>query len=360
MFDFSKTILFPFKYQIPNYVDKHIQEVSALHRMMKFFRRNLFLFIKRQKNLEIFSILPNHKSILWINISAPSLGDSLMDLSSRVMLADKNVDLYTSKKNAHLYFDDEIFRNVFTNKLELINNIYDLVILDSYSTRSIKIKAKVAPHNLFVGIYGFFNGPEVNRILYSYHQLNNLLGYEKSETEINNIAKNILSISDSDKSVVTDLLPKEFIAICIGGEWQYKTYQKWGDLIEKIFKKNQKINIVLLGSSNAQRQSQDLIVRFNNYKFIDLVSKLTFNQTAEVIKRSKISICCDGGLMHAANAVNANIIALIARLKPEMLLVNDNAVALFDKNNVNNIEVESVFNIYCEMSSLFDNNLQGE
>jgi len=43
-----------------------------------------------------------------------------------------------------------------------------------------------------------------------------------------------------------------------------------------------------------------------------------------------------------------------------MLLVNDNAVALFDKNNVNNIEVESVFNIYCEMSSLFDNNLQGE
>lgn len=276
------------------------------------------------------------------------------------MLADKNVDLYTSKKNAHLYFDDEIFRNVFTNKLELINNIYDLVILDSYSTRSVKIKAKVAPHNLFVGIYGFFNGPEVNRILYSYHQLNNLLGYEKSETEINNIAKNILSISDSDKSVVTDFLPKEFIAICIGGEWQYKTYQKWGDLIEKIFKKNQKINIVLLGSSNAQRQSQDLIVRFNNYKFIDLVSKLTFNQTAEVIKRSKISICCDGGLMHAANAVNANIIALIARLKPEMLLVNDNAVALFDKNNVNNIEVESVFNIYCEMSSLFDNNLQGE
>lgn len=360
MFDFSKTISFPFKYQIPNYVDKHIQEVSVLHRMIKFFRRNLFLFIKRQKNLEIFAILPNHKNILWINISAPSLGDSLMDLSSRVMLADKNVDLYTSKKNAHLYFDDEIFRNVFTNKLELINNIYDLVILDSYSTRSVKIKAKVAPHNLYVGIYGFFNGPEVNRILYSYHQLNNLLGYEKSETEINNIAKNILSISDSDKSVVTDFLPKEFIAICIGGEWQYKTYQKWGDLIEKIFKKNQKINIVLLGSSNAQRQSQDLKARFNNYKFIDLVSKLTFNQTAEVIKRSKISICCDGGLMHAANAVNANIIALIARLKPEMLLVNDNAVALFDKNNVNNIEVESVFNIYCEMSSLFDNNLQGE
>jgi len=286
MFDFSKTISFPFKYQIPNYVDKHIQEVSVLHRMIKFFRRNLFLFIKRQKNLEIFAILPNHKNILWINISAPSLGDSLMDLSSRVMLADKNVDLYTSKKNAHLYFDDEIFRNVFTNKLELINNIYDLVILDSYSTRSVKIKAKVAPHNLFVGIYGFFNGPEVNRILYSYHQLNNLLGYEKSETEINNIAKNILSISDIDKSVVTDFLPKEFIAICIGGEWQYKTYQKWGDLIEKIFKKNQKINIVLLGSSNAQRQSQ----------------------AAEVIKRSKISICCDGGLMHAANAVNANIL----------------------------------------------------
>ena len=360
MFNFSKTFLFPFKYQIPNYVDKHIQEISKLQRIIKYFKRNLFLYIKSQKNLEIFSILPNHQNILWINISAPSLGDSLMDLSSRVMLENKNVDLFTSNKNAHIYVNDEIFKNVFTSKNELINNSYDLVILDSYSTRSVNIKVKVAPSNSFVGMYGFFNGPEVNRILFSYHQLNNLLGYVKSESEINNIAKNILSISDSDKRIVADIVPKEYLAISIGGEWKYKIYEKWGDLIQKIIKNNEKINIVLIGSKNAQNQSQELINRFNNYQFINLVSTLTFNQTAEVIKRSKVLICCDGGLMHAANAVNANIIALIARLRPEMLFVNDNQIALFDKNDVNNIEVETVFKSYSEISNLFDNHLQGE
>ena len=48
----------------------------------------------------------------------------------------------------------------------------------------IKIKSKVAPKIFFVGIYGYFNGPEVNRILFSFHQMNNLLGYAYSENEI--------------------------------------------------------------------------------------------------------------------------------------------------------------------------------
>ena len=51
----------------------------------------------------------NHKEILWINISAPSLGDSLTDLSSRTMLSDRKVDLFTDKKNSDLYKDDFIF-----------------------------------------------------------------------------------------------------------------------------------------------------------------------------------------------------------------------------------------------------------
>ena len=273
------------------------------------------------------------------------------------MLKNKQVDLYTSKKNANIYLNDEIFKNVYTKKNELINKSYDLVILDSYSTRSVNIKSKVAPLDNFVGIYGYFNGPEVNRILFSHHQLNNLLGYDKSETEVNNTAKNVISISHTDKILIADIIPEVYLAITIGGEWKYKVYENWGNLIEKIIKQNNKIKIVLIGSKNAQNQSNELIKRFNHYQFVNLVSKLTFNQTAEVIKQSKLLICCDGGLMHAANAVNANVIALIARLKPDMLFGNDNSIAIFDEDDVNNIKVEEIFKHYEEMANLFDNHL---
>jgi len=361
MLSFKKTYTLQFKYKIPNYINFHLHEVSFIRRFVKFYKRYLYIVFKGQKKLEVFSILPAHKKILWINISAPSLGDSLMDLSSRVMLKNKKIDLYTSKKNAHIYFNDSIFNRVYTEKNELIQNSYDLVILDSYSSRSVHIKTKLAHSIPFVGMYGFFNGPEVNRILFSFHQINLLLGYVKSEDEINGIASNLISISDDDMKIVEAIIPKKkYLAISIGGEWKYKVYEKWGDLIQKIISNNENIKIVLIGSINAENQSRELIKRFDNYQFVDLVSKLTFNQTAEVIRQSEVLICCDGGLMHAASAVNANIIALIARLQADMLFTNDAAITLFDKSDVNNIEVEDVFKSYIEMTNLFDNHLQAE
>ena len=137
----------------------------------------IYIVIKRQRKLEVFNILPKYKKILWINVSAPSLGDSLMDLSGRVLLKDRTIDLYTDKKNANLYQNDFIFSKIFTHNNKVDSSRYDVVIIDSYSTRSINIKAKIAPFTVFVGMFGYYNGPEVNRVLFSFHQLNHLLGY---------------------------------------------------------------------------------------------------------------------------------------------------------------------------------------
>ena len=86
-----------------------------------------------QKNLELFSILPHHSRILWINFSAPSIGDSLMDLSSRVMLKGKKIDLFTSPKNSHLFINDEIFSEIYDRIADVNHKTPDLFILDSYS-----------------------------------------------------------------------------------------------------------------------------------------------------------------------------------------------------------------------------------
>ena len=266
MFNFEKIYTLPFKYQIPNYIQVFLKKNPTIKTFLKFFKRYLYLILMRQKLLEIKGIFPEHNNILWINISAPSLGDSLMDLSSRVMLKGREVDLFTDNKNADLYKDDIIFSAIYTDKKQVIKNKYDLVIVDSYSTRSIYIKSEIAGLTPFVGMFGFFNGPEVNRVLFSFHQMNKLLGYKRNESQINSIAKSIISISNLDKKIVQNFnLPATFISIALGGEWSYRAYQNWNSVIEEIIQIDNDVNIVLLGSSNAKYISEEIVSKFSNF-----------------------------------------------------------------------------------------------
>jgi len=361
MLAFNRTYKLPFKYAIPTYTKQYLKNKSIYQQFIKFFKRYIFIVLNGQKNLETFSILPCHHKILWINLSASSLGDSLMDLSSRVMLLDKNVDLFTNKKNKHIYQNDEIFKNIFSQVNEMKKIKYNLVILDSYSTRSIKVKSLIAPNSPYVGMFGYFNGPEVNRILFSFHQMNNLLGNNLHEGEINNIAKNLITISESDKLIVNDIVDKNYIAIALGGEWEYKTYKKWDEIIEQLIAHNQDLSIVLIGSDNAIQQSLEIIKKFSEHNFLNFVARLSFNQTIEVIRQSKLLLCCDGGLLHGATAVNANTLALLARLTPEMLLTKNTSVSsLYDTDNVNTISVNDILSEYHEAFNLFDSRPQDE
>lgn len=358
MLNFHRTYTVPFKYSIPNYISIHLQKVKLYSRAFKFLRRYLYLIFLRQKNLEISRILPAHKKILWINVSAPSLGDSLMDLSSRRLLSGRTVDLYTDEKNSNLYLNDKYFNKIFTNCNDLYSREYDLVILDSFSSRTIKIKAKIAPKIIFVGMFGYFNGPEVNRILYSFHQMNYLLDYPMIEEEIIDNAQNSLSISRKDQEIVQNIIPKNYITISLGGEWKYKTYQKWKEVLNQLLLDNKNIKIIFVGSNNALIPSKQLLKSFPDDQLLNFTSLLSFNQTAEVIRKSEVFLCCDGGLMHAATALNAKIVALFARLTPEMLLSkNTNLYSLYDQENVNNIRPSKVISKYYEAINSADNHL---
>ena len=115
------------------------------------------------------------------------------------------------------------------------------------------------------------------------------------------------------------------------------------------------VNIVLLGSSNAKYISEEIVSKFSNFNIFDCVDKFTFNQTSQIIKKSQILLCCDGGLMHSANSVNTPIVALFARLSPEMRLTDSiMGFSLQDRNDVNNIEVKDVLTKYREASNFVD------
>jgi len=361
MLSYKKTFTLPFKFKIPSYTKEYLEKKSLLS-LIKYLKRFIYIYFKRQQKLEIFEISSMHNNILWINFSAPSLGDSLMDLSGRVMLSNKKLDLLTDKKNVDLYKDDLFFTCVFSRK-ELVRNInYDLIIIDSYSTKSIKIKTDVALSTPYVGVYGYYNGPEVNRVLFCFHQLNNLLGYGKSEEEINNIAKSSISISSGDLQFINTLMiPKKYIAIVIGGEWSYRTYNNWTKLIEKLLLKDKSLNIILLGSDNAKATEKQILNHFPDLNLLSYVAKLTFNQTSQIINMADFLFCCDGGLMHAANSFHTRNVSLFARLKPEMQLTKAcKSFPLFDTDDVNNISVDEIMLTYLEAVSFSHNHLPSE
>jgi hypothetical protein len=358
MIGFEKTYKLPFRFNIPNYIQNFLVDSSMLKCRIKYVKRLLFLIIKGQKFLEINKVMPEHKRILWINISAPSLGDSLMDLSSRILLEDKTIDLFTNKKNANLYKNDQTFNSIYTNKVDVELFIYDLVIIDSFSTRSIDIKSQIASKTNYVGMFGYFNGPEVNRVLYSFHRMNQLLGYFKSENKINEIAKCSISISKSDEELVRSLkLPSKYIAIAIGGEWKYRTYRNWIEVIKGLFQIDEDLTIVLVGSKNAEDSISKFLKLNSSLNIINCVNQYTFNQTSEIIKRAKLLLCCDGGLMHSANAVGTPTISMFARLSPKMQLTQSiNAKTFYDRKDVNNILSKDIIIKYQEFSKYGSSN----
>jgi len=362
MSDYKKTHTLPFKFDIPNYSQAFLEETSAFKRWLKYIKRYFYILLRRQNKLEVFNILPSHNRILWINLSAPSLGDSLMDLSNRVMLRNKSIDLFTDKKNAILYDDDQVFSNVYTQKEEVGSSKYDLVIIDSYSTKSINIKSNLASTTPYIGMFGYYNGPEVNRVLFSFHQMNHLLGYIKSEDDINSSSKISLFISNEDQEIVKNIgLPAEYITIALGGEWKYRIYNQWNEVIEKLIASNKDINIALIGSGNAKDISEKLLKKMPLKNLFNCVDKFTFKQTAQIIKKSQVLLCCDGGLMHAANAVNTPIVSLFAKLTPTMQLTeNIVSFALFNATDVNNISVKSIVEEYSKYINYVGSHLQVE
>ena len=75
-------------------------------------------------------------------------------------------------------------------------------------------------------------------------------------------------------------LPSSYIAIALGGEWAYRTYNKWSEVIDKLAKKNDKLNFVFVGSDNAKESAKALAEAFTRDNIFNCVAKFTFNETA--------------------------------------------------------------------------------
>ena len=294
---------------VPSDVNRFLLEgkVSSLKWLFKYLKRRVFCFIF----IEVLGFIPekknissSHRRILWINWAAPSLGDSLMDLSSRVFLADREVILLTHPKNAALYSNhDRWLTAVYSSPLILVAELgphaFDLVICDSFSPRVLMRKLCVAPLVEFCGIYGYLNGFEVHRTLFSFSRMMELLALERSDYPVRpviSLPDNYINFSGTD------------VCIAVGGEWAFRTYENWLPVVKWLH--HRKLSVTLIGSSNGAEQA--LSIKNEIPSVVSTVGKLTLAEVIGQIASCKIFIGADGGLWHVACAIPVPTIVLFA------------------------------------------------
>lgn len=340
----------PFTNEIPLDLSP-IQNKSALSLLWRRLRPAISLALRRQFPLQREKIDRNLRRVLWIYKGSPQIGDSLMDLASRVLLAEHGiqVDLCTDPHLAKLYHADDVFGSVFSDASQLIPHTYDLVILDSFKWRCLEDKFRYLPRLPFVTMRGYFSGPEFNRTLFSFCRMNQLLDAGLSNAQLHARALPHLCSSQADRAATEAMaIPSGSIALAIGGASPGRTYCHWDKVVAALLQRNENSSFVLLGSSNAVTMRDAILRVANQYaaaaRIIDCVDRYTLTQTFEILRRCTLAVAADGGLLHIANAADISSVSLFDRhIAPALrLTAATRSITLQSIDAISDIPVDEV------------------
>ncbi len=292
-----------------------VEESARPKWVLKYLKRWLYVFLRGQRLLEQQRIPADAERILWVNMTAPSLGDALMDTSGRSLLAGRCVHLLTSKANAVLFADDGFFEKVFVDANaaagEHVDHPYDLAIIDSYSPRSISKKIQVSKSLPFVGLYGYLNGFEVHRTLYSYHRLGLLLGLSLDDLIGRRRVHHRLGLPEKNDASTSP--SQRIVCIGVGGEWPFRTYRYWAEVLQQVLVSTEDVTMFLLGSNNGLADAMALTERFSNSgRVFNLVGTLSIDESCRILREADLYVGADGGLWHMASGCGIPTIALFA------------------------------------------------
>lgn len=139
-----------------------------------------------------------------------------------------------------------------------------------------------------------------------------------------------------DSAKVSQYKTKEYICIAPASLWLTKQYpvNKWIEFCNEIDKK---INIYLLGSKNDVFLCDEISAKSSNSNFLNLAGKLSFLESAALMKDARMNFVNDSAPMHLASAVNAPTTAIFCSTVPSYGFgpLSDDSVVIETKKNMN-------------------------
>lgn len=119
----------------------------------------------------------------------------------------------------------------------------------------------------------------------------------------------------NDEALVDTIVTGTCYTISPASLWYTKQYpvEKWVELVRQI---PIEVNIFLLGAPADRTLCEEIIARSAHPGIFSLAGKLTFLQSATLIKRAKMNFTNDSAPMHLASAVNAPVTAIYCSTVP--------------------------------------------
>ena len=338
----EETWLPPFPQTLPSSVDEYAAHTSVWKAARRRAMRSINLRLHGQTPLLRTRIDPAaHRRLLWIHHGTPQVGDSLTDLAARELLKGKfeRIDLLTDAHLLQLYRADEVFTQVAASPAELPGP-YDLILLHSASSRSVKDKLAHYRKVPFVHVHGFYTGPELNRTLFGYYRLAQLLGLSLSEQEIERMACPSMRASPAEEAAVDRLnLPTGAIIMAIGGVRDWCTYQQWPQVLRGLQQAGVTRQVVLVGSDNGLAMRDQIVAAQTGMTLLDRVAQHTLGEVQALMRRGALVVCADGGLLHLAHTARVPVVTLFAGIsEPRFRLTSANRTRwLYGANWVNDV-----------------------
>lgn len=120
--------------------------------------------------------------------------------------------------------------------------------------------------------------------------------------------------SEDEKKIAT-YLGYRFITVSPASVWFSKEYpkEKWISFLQKI---SHEFKIYLLGASSDAGLCEDIRKAISNQQAENLCGKLTYLQSAALMKKAKMNYVNDSAPMHFASAVNAPVTAVYCSTVP--------------------------------------------
>lgn len=321
----------PFAQPLPSNREAYARRASAFRLGWRRFRRTAYLALHGQLQLQRERIEPQHRRILFIHSGMPQVGDALMDLACRDLFRGRHeVDLLINPHLLPLFAHDDVFARVYGDPAEAARNDYDLAILLTASSHSLREKLQWFRALPFVHQIGFYNGPEFHRTLFGYYRLSQLLGLPADPQAVLPVACPHMRAGEAAVQAVDALhLPPRYVVLAVGGVRGWRTYEHWPQVVQAL---PAGLPVLLVGSGNG-RASADAIVAAaapTGRTVIDRVDRHPLPEVYELLRRSAAVACADGGLLHVANAARVPTVALFAeRIDPSYRLTPANRSVAF-------------------------------
>ncbi len=224
-----------------------------------------------------------------------------------VMVWDK-----TEKKYHHL---KELIQIVRENKYDLVVNTQRFAssgLITALSGAKHRVGFRKNPLSLF---FTKSVKHKIGKGKNNPHEIERNLSLIRHLTDAS-VVKPALYPSKHDFARVSQYKTKKYITVSPASLWFTKQYptKKWIDFVASV---DEGTTVYFLGSAKDKKLCDDIIVQSGHTNCLNLAGKLSFLESAALIKDALLNYTNDSAPMHLASAMNARVAAIYCSTVPE-------------------------------------------